>query len=135
MDDAEGDSDTQIKMTEGFFPLSERAIVLLLEHKQPGMLRRRVWTAGSYDGSFKLNFNAKIIAEQSRKYVCAAMFRVIGVIDSKALVGVCLRNEDKHLWRTRETLPVKLFFEDRPEKFLPCLFAMILAGLKDRKFI
>jgi len=123
MDDGEGDSATRIRArarvdviveAERFFSRSERVIMLLLGHKQLEMLRRSDWTAGLYDGSFQLHFNAKIIAEQSRKYVCAAMFHVIGVFDSTALVGMCLRNAHKDLRKTSRTLPVKSFLRRSP---------------------
>jgi len=77
-DNGEGDSETRITASaridvvverERFFPTNERVVIMLLEHKQPGTLRRSDWIQGYYDGSYRLNFNAKIIAEQNRKDV------------------------------------------------------------------
>jgi hypothetical protein len=117
---------------ERLLPFPEKEIVLLLEHKAPGTLRRSDWIDGLYTGTRHLVFNAEIIAQQSRKYMCAAIFHMIGIIDCNGLVGMCVRNEDQDLWASDETLEVKLFFEHRPDRFLLSLLAMTLIGLRGR---
>ena len=120
---------------EQTLPSVRKEVVLLLEHKIPGTLRRNDWVSGLYNGAGELKCNGIIIIGQSRKYVCAASLNIIGVFDSTALVGMCLRNQDRAFWNTNRQLPLKLFYEDRPRKFLLCLLAMIVMGLRDRNFI
>lgn len=110
-------------------------IVLVIEHKLPGTLRRSDWMAGFWDGTGELRDNAEIIGGQSRKHVCAIQLHVIGVFDSTALVGMSFPNDEKYLWNISARLGVKMFYEQKPDRFLISLLAMLEMGLIDRNFI
>ena len=108
--------------------------VLLLEHKTPGTLSRRDWTAGMSTDK-NLRRNAIPIAKQTRKYMCASMLNVIGAYDSCAVVGMCLRYEDEDDWPTTKRLPMKVFYEDKHEKFLVTFLALVEMGLMSEGLI
>lgn len=113
----------------------ERSTFLPLEHKRPGMLRRDDWTYGIATGTSHLRGNALPIAHQSRKYVSACNCNILGVYDSTALVGICFRWEDFADWNTMKTIMTKVFYEDKPAKFLDTLLAMAEMGLQTCELI
>lgn len=121
--------------TEQIIPELRREIVLVIEHKLPGTLRRNDWVAGFWDGTGELRDNAEKIGGQSHKYDCAIQLHIIGVFDSTALVGISFPNEKKDLWNTSARLDIKMFYEQTPDRFLISLLAMLVMGLMNRKFI
>ena len=124
--------DMVIKCSRGF---EGPVIVLLLEHKRPGTLDRSDWTDGIHCGSHILERNAKDISKQSRKYMAAAVHNITGIYDTTALVGCMLNYRNLAKWATREEIEMKVFFEDRIERFLTSILAMITMSLEDRKLI
>jgi hypothetical protein len=114
---------------------AENEIILLVEHEKPGTLRRTDWTGNYSSGGWLLVHNAETISQQSRKYMAAAEWNIIGVYDSCALAGMMLDWKDFASWGTRKVLEVKTFYEDRPEQFLMSLLAMVVTGLTFRKLI
>lgn len=85
-------------------------IVLLIEHKKPGVLHRSDWTGGLSKGTGELRRNAFHIGRQSRKYMAAARWNMIMTYDSTAIVGLKLKWEEMEKWATDEILDVGFVF-------------------------
>ena len=60
---------------------------------------------------------------------------MLSTFDSQALVGIFLKNEDRHLWATNQTIEAKIIYEDRPSRWLIILLVMMSLGLETREFI
>ena len=101
-------------------------IVLLIEHKIPGTLRKSDWENNTL-------FNAEEIVRQVRKYLYACYHDTAGIYDSTALVGCRLDFQTYPLWHSLERIEMKIFFEDRSEKFLYAIIAMVTQGLLMRR--
>jgi hypothetical protein len=116
-----GDNDTQT--------------ILVLEHKTPGTLRKSDWVSGLGGGNSELYDNAIDCARQARKYNCATMLNMVAIFDSTALVGTTLLMEDFKLWNTLSRVCMKIYWEDKKEKFLTSLLAMAQRGLIARNLV
>lgn len=103
-------------------------IVLLIEHKTPGTLRKSDWENDTL-------FNAEEIVRQIRKYLYTCYHDTASIDDSTALVGCRLDLQTYPSGHSLEQIEIKIFFEDRPEKFLDAIIAMITHGLLMRKLM
>lgn len=108
---------------------NSKHIVLLIEHKKPGVLHRSDWARGLSKGTGDLRRKAVHIGDQSRKYMAAARWNMIMIYDSTAIVGLKMKWEEMEKWATDEILDVGLFFEERAETFLLTFLAVMEAGL------
>lgn len=113
----------------------ESTIVLLIEHKRPGVLHRHDWTSGFTTRRRLLRRNAIEIARQTRKYISASLWNIISVFDSTALVGLYMRTEDQEFWNSQGVLPLGVYFEDDKNRFICAFMALITTGLRLRRLI
>jgi len=109
----------------------EPQIILVLEHKRPGTLRKSDWVNPTHT----LLFNAEEIAKQARKYLYVAVHNIAGIYDSTAVVGCKLDYRDMRLWHSKREIEMKVFFEDKVNNFLLVLIAMVTYSLSERKLI
>ena len=102
--------------------------MLLFEHKTPGTLRKSDWENNTL-------FNAEEIVRTGSEISLRLLPRHSQYLRLYGLSRGTLDFQTYPLWHSLERIEMKIFFEDRPEKFLYAIIAMVTQGLLMRRLV
>jgi hypothetical protein len=70
--------------------------------------------------------NAAVLGFQGRKYIWSTKHTSVVFGDTQAIAGICVDVREMPKIGTNEDVEGSIFFETRPEKFLPILFGLAI---------
>jgi len=126
---------TDLVIEAGVKTSYQRVPDLILEYKRSGSLRIEEWTDGLEEGEYgRLLGNGVVIGRQLRKYLLSVSFPMVLTFDGSALAGV-RANRSRTAWASSKEMKVDVFYEDKAERFMSTLLAVLILGLEHQSLI